>query len=301
LTVAALAALVGVAIPVAGATPNLPDDPRLAEQWYLRRIGAPEAWASARGAEAVAVAVLDSGAALRHPDLKRRIAEHLNVLEDDERPRDRAGHGTAVAGIIAAEHDNALGIAGVAPNARLLVIKVADDGDSAAPRALAQGLREAVERGARVVNLSVEARITPEVRDAVAHAIERDVVLVAAAGNSAETVDYFTDPFPKMIVVGSTDRDDRRAEFSNYGPRVDLAAPGVELLTLYRGGEYGYAAYTSFSAPQVAGAAALLRGLHPGWSAARVAERLCETADRTPGTGEDWRCGRLNLARAVGA
>jgi thermitase len=280
------------------ATPN---DPLLRDQWYLDKIGARAAFAVASRAKSVTVALLDSGINRRHPDLRGRVSRTADFFTDKGRAEDTDGHGTMTAGLIAARANNGVGIAGVAPNARVMEVKIAPDGGFAAESTFAEGLIYAANHGAKVISMSVGTFNSAAVRSAFNYAIGLDIVLVAAAGNSAASFDRFSGPYyPNVIAVGATDRNDNRASFSNYGSRVLLAAPGVDIESTSSSGLYHRSSGTSFSAPLVAGAAAILRGLHRDWSAGDVRRRLCDTADHTAGTGSTWVCGRLNVAAAVG-
>jgi serine protease len=314
----AIAALVAalLLLPVAAAA-----SPR-AEQWGLERIRAPEAWDVARGAETV-VAVLDTGVHLDHPDLAPRLLRDPDGqvvgldLVDGGQPHDGHGHGTLVAGVIAAAIDRGVGgagISGVAPEARLMPVRVLDDRGNGRISDVDRGIRWAVDRGADVVNLSLESStplpgdlIASGLDDAVRYAWDRGVVVVAAAGNSGTPFTDYRSSTP-VLLVGATDQADRRAGFSDGGRSDMVMAPGVDVVsTACRGpcgpdaeAGYGRASGTSFAAPHVAGAVAVLRSA--GLSPAAAVDALRSTAAPVSGgtlvqTGH----GRIDLAAAVGA
>jgi subtilisin family serine protease len=289
------------------------------EQWGLERIRAPEAWATTRGA-GIVVAVVDSGVQLDHPDLAPRLLRDATGavvgldLVDGGAPEDRNGHGTLVAGIVAAAADAGIdgpGVAGVAPDARILPVRALDDRGRGRVADIDRGIRWAVDQGAHVVNLSLELA-TPlpgdlagsGLDDAVRYAWERGAVVVAAAGNSGSPFTDFRSSTP-VLLVGATDRDDGRAPFSDGSRRDMVMAPGVDVITTActapcgpGSSRYGRATGTSFAAPHVAGAVALLRAA--GYDAAGAVARLRATAEPVRrgllvGTGH----GRIDVAAAL--
>jgi subtilisin family serine protease len=293
-----------------------------ADQWGLDRIRAPEAWQVDRGG-GVVVAVLDTGVHLTHPDLAPRLLRDRDGrvvgrdLVTGGDPHDEHGHGTLVAGIVAAAVDQGVGgpgIAGVAPEARLMPVRVLDHEGRGRISDVDAGIRWAVDHGADVVNLSLESA-APLPGDllgggldaAVHYAWERGVVVVAAAGNSGTPFTDFRSSTP-VLLVGATDRNDRRATFSDGGRSDMVMAPGVDVVSTAcdrpcrAGGGAGYARAdgTSFAAPHVAGAVAVLRasGRGPGEAVAR----LRSTAVPVPSGGlVTTGHGRIDLAAAVGA
>lgn len=300
------------------------EDPYRPQQWGLEQIGAPEAWRTVEGA-GIVIAVLDTGVDLDHPDLRDRFVRDgdgevvgKDFVDGDDVPQDENGHGTMVAGIAVATADNGEGIAGVAPAARLLPVRVLAADGSGRYADLDEGIRWAVDAGADVVNLSLErarepgavgstvgALTTPV--SAVQYAWDRGVVVVAAAGNSGNDATEYPEDSP-VLLVGASDREDRKAGFSNAGRSDAILAPGIEVVSTWcdpeEGGcaadrRYGVASGTSFAAPSVAGAAALLRSL--GLDHRATVERLRSTArDLGPeGPDPDTGVGRLDVAAAV--
>jgi subtilisin family serine protease len=312
------AAAVGLLSVVAlGGVAAADQDPYRPQQWNLERIGAPSVWSGASG-EGQVVAVVDSGVDLDHPDLADRLVRDddgralgRDVVEDDDVPQDPLGHGTMVAGIAVATADNGVGIAGVAPQARLLPVRVLDEDGRGTSRDVDEGIRWAVDHGATVVNLSLEsaasgdgdtllggATVAAPV-EAVQYAWDRGVVVVAAAGNSGSGFTDYPSSSP-VVLVGASDRDDERTSFSDSGRDDLLMAPGVDIVSTWcrEAGDdrcapdthsYGIADGTSFAAPHVAGALAVLRsaGLDPE----QAVQRLRATARDLDDRGRDDRTG----------
>lgn len=316
---AAVAALVITAVAALAA-----EDPYRPQQWGLDRIGAAEAWPTTDGS-GIVIAVLDTGVDLDHPDLRDRFVRDgdgevvgRDFVDGDDVPQDANGHGTMVAGIAVATADNGEGIAGVAPAARLLPVRVLAEDGSGRYADLDEGIRWAVDAGADVINLSLErardrgavgstvgALTTPV--SAVQYAWDRGVVVVAAAGNSGNDATDYPEDSP-VLLVGASDREDRKAGFSNAGRSDAMLAPGIEVVSTWcdpeEGGcaaerRYGVASGTSFAAPSVTGAVALLRSL--GLDHRESVDRLRSTArDLGPaGPDPDTGVGRLDVAAAV--
>jgi len=266
-----------------------PDDPLFAVtpgeayQWAPRRIQAEEAWDLARGAGAL-VAVVDTGVDMDHPDLADNIEAHLgwDFVNDDSDPSDDNGHGTHCAGTVAAVTDNATGIAGMAPEARILPVKVLDSGGGGSTSTLAEGINYAVAQGADVISMSVGgATGSTSLRLAVSNAAAAGVVLVAASGNEGAGTVLYPAAYAESLCIGATDAGDARTSYSNYGTALDLMAPGgtasQAIISTVRDG-YGVKYGTSMATPHVAGLAALLIGERPHLSPESVATLLSATA-----------------------
>lgn len=298
-------------------------------------IDAFSAWDSAQGLGAV-VAVIDSGVQVSHPDLAPNLwanpgesgaGREANGVDDDgnglvddlygwdfvadsdgvgnPEPGHGVGHGTHVAGIVAARSGNGVGVSGVAPRAALMSLDAYDSTTSSLPDyALADAIIYARDRGARIVNLSLVGGVSQVLSDAVA--ASPGMLFVAAAGNSAISVDAVPSypcalPFAQVVCVAATDSLDRLAAYSNYGvAQVDLAAPGSTILSTYPSGAYAYLTGTSMAAPHVAGAAALALSAQPGLSVAQLKGVLLSSVDPLPTLqGRVASGGRLNAARVV--
>lgn len=207
--------------------------------------------------EGVQIAVLDTGIDLEHPDLEDRILGGIDLVNRDNEPLDDNGHGSGVAGILAAS-ENGEGLVGIAPRARLWIVKMLRYDEQGSISDLVRGIEWAIDHGAEVINMSLGTdENNPALEDAVQEAHDRGILMVAAVGNTGEQVLYPA-AYPEVIAVASTDRQDRRAWFSNQGPEVELTAPGTDLLTTGSAGDYQIQNGTSFSVPYVTGTAALL-------------------------------------------
>jgi len=242
-------------------------------QWGLRLIGMPAAWQAISGTGPV-IAVLDSGADLTHPDLSGAFVPGYDLVNGDGDPTDDNGHGTAAAGVIAARADNAEGGAGVCPSCSIMPVKVlgADGGGSSA--IVAAGIVWATDHGARVISMSLGAPGRSQVlSDAVAYAVTKGVVLIAAAGNNGTTTLFYPAAEPGVVSVAATNSADVLYDWSNRGSWVNVAAPGCNVAPAI-GGSYENFCGTSSATPVVAGLAGLALELHPQASIAEVDSAL---------------------------
>lgn len=287
-----------------------PNDPLYSEQWALPQIGAPAAWERSTGAAGVRIAIVDTGVYAGHPELAGRVLPGRDFVHDDDDAADDHGHGTFIAGVIGAAGDDGIGVAGVCWSCEVLPVKVMDADGNGGSGAVAQGVRWAVDQGARVINMSVGGARNPAVlREAIAYAEQRGVLVVAAAGNEAldgNPVEYPAG-YSSVVAVAATTRSDQRAIFSNYGDQIDLAAPGVDITSTawIPDGAAGYTTGdgTSAATPFVAGVAGLLLSVDPGLGAAALRQLLASSADDLGAAGWDvyTGAGRVNAARAVAA
>ncbi|WP_255782534.1 type VII secretion-associated serine protease mycosin [Dactylosporangium sp. AC04546] len=257
----------------------------------------------------VTIAVIDSGVDSGHPQLRGAVEPGPDHLDGGLSRLDCVGHGTAVAGIIAARPMDGVAFRGLAPAATILALRVSElveleNGATAGRRGtaadLAAAIREAVERGARVINLSlVSYRDDPAVRAAVAFAVAHDVVLVAAAGNRYAEGNPVPYPaaYDGVIGVGAVDESGKRLPSSQAGDYVDLVAPGAGIVSTVPPAGLRAGDGTSFATPFVSATAALLLQYRPELTAREVAEQLRATADG--GWGEGYGAGRLNPLRAL--
>lgn len=289
----------------ATATPN---DPLFGQEWGLTRIQAPLAWNVAQGREDIVIAILDSGIAQDHPDLAAKIVANQNFSTSDTAD-DLYGHGTHLAGIAAAVTDNGAGIAGVGYRCSLMNIKVSRDDGKSLSSWVAQGIVWAADAGARVICMSFGSPTPSQtVEQAVEYAWNRGAVLVASAGNTGSSTLNYPAAYEPCIAVAATDQNDGKASWSGFGAWVDVAAPGVNILStlpnranFFQQQGYGTASGTSQATAFVAGLAGLVWSTSFGTSNAAVRARIEATCDRVAGTGSFWRSGRINAARAVGA
>ncbi|MEU3452475.1 type VII secretion-associated serine protease mycosin [Micromonospora sp. NPDC006766] len=315
--VAAVLATLPAAGPAAARTPSpacaAPPAPArpVAEQPWPQQRYAPDRLAPLATGAGVTVAVVDSGVDRRHPQLAGRVLTGTDFLDPGgDGTRDCAGHGTGVASIIAATPRPGVAFQGLAPDARILPVRVSEQqvvegresGRTVDAADFARAIRWAVDHGADVLNLSVVLYAdNPAVRLSIAYALHRDVVVVAAAGNLHDSGN--PRPYPAaydgVLGVGAIGADGTRAGFSQTGPYVDLVAPGSDVLLAAPEQGHRRAEGTSYAAPFVAATAALLRQYRPELTAAEVARRIVDSADPAPGGGGETGAGVLNPYRAV--
>ena len=323
----------------------VPSDPLASRQWYIDYSGFYSPWITLPALEPVPVAVIDSGVDLGHPELAGKILDAKSFVGGT--PQDSLGHGTFVAGLIAAGLDNGIGIAGLAPSAQLLIAKVVTRSRTVPVDAEAEAIRWAVDNGARVINMSLggirdpldpsEDTYSRLEADAVAYAVSNGVVVVAAVGNSdqAPTSPWkfasYPAALPHVLGVSALTEAGAVPKFSNRDAVYnDLAAPGVDILSILprpltarfpQCAEQGYSSCgsddfrsaqgTSFAAPQVSAAAAVLLSLRPTMRPEQVTKILESTAgdldgtsgctDCVPGRDAESGWGRLDVAAAVAA
>ena len=222
------------------------------------------------------IAIVDSGVDVRHPDLAGKVVGTYNAVTGGTDVHDVVGHGTGTASVAAAATGNGVGIAGAGRDSSLLAVKVADVTGRIFTDDLAAGIVWAVDNGADVVNLSLGGPTSDRLeKAAVAYAEAHDVLVVAAAGNEGTSAKQYPAALPGVLAVGATSSNGAvRAPFSSYGSWVDLAAPGRSIVVATPGGGYEVADGTSYSAPLVSGAAALLAAYRPGRTAAELQQAL---------------------------
>ncbi|MEB3197423.1 MAG: S8 family serine peptidase [Candidatus Sericytochromatia bacterium] len=277
------------------------NDPQLPKQWAIPTIRAEQAWPQAQ-ASGVTVAVLDTGVDQRHPDLQGQIVAGSDLVDGDRDPQDQQGHGTHVAGTIAARLNNGVGVAGVAPQAKILAIRVLDAQGSGAMSDIADGVLAAVDAGARVINLSLGGSSDGQtLRAAIERAQQAGVLVVAAAGNEGSESLSYPAAYPGVVSVGASTAKDTRASFSNFGRWVQIAAPGDRILSTQLGGGYVSLSGTSMASPHVAAVAAQVRALRPDWGLAQVRSTLLSTGQPVRGFEANPALRRLDAWAAVQA
>ncbi|MFF8775173.1 type VII secretion-associated serine protease mycosin [Kitasatospora sp. NPDC015120] len=265
--------------------------------WSLQRMVLDELWQGGTVTGAgVLVAVIDTGVDDQNPQLANKVLDGGSLLKDKEGKQvegggkdDRVGHGTKVAGIIAAARSERTGFVGIAPGATVLSIRQNDAEGNGDVHSLVAAVNSAVQQGAKVINISQDVRGAgdtrfvgyEELKAAIDNAENRGVVVVASSGNDGQKGDTYPAAFRTVLAVGASDRNNERTYFSQYGDFVDVAAPGVDMLsTVPRGGQCVDNG-TSFAAPYVSGLAALLVGAHPDWKPSQVRAWIEQTAQRT--------------------
>ncbi|GAW92426.1 S8 family serine peptidase, partial [Calderihabitans maritimus] len=282
-----------------------PDDPGYPDQWGLPKINTPQAWDITRGSTTVKVAVVDTGVDLNHPDLQANLVGGYNAINGGS-AQDDNGHGTHVAGIIAAVTNNGIGVAGVAPQVKIIPVKVLDANGSGYLSDVAEGIRWAADNGADVINLSLGASVdTYTMREAINYAYNKGVVIVAAAGNDYRGTVNYPAANDHVIGVSATDSEDFLAYFSNIGPQVDVAAPGLNILSTYwyqSSSTYAFLDGTSMATPFVAGLAALIRSQNDSLTPDQVEGKIKAAAVDlgAPGKDDVYGYGRIDAYRALG-
>jgi len=280
----------------------LPNDPNWTCQWGPRKIEADWAWNATLGNSSILVAVVDSGIDYTHPDLAANyVGLGYDWAYNDSDPMDDNNHGTRVAGIIAAEINNGIGIAGLA-QVKVMAEKIWDKEGISYLDWLANGIKHATNQGAQIISMSWSVEYNYSLLyDAVKYAYEKNVLLVAAAGNEENDTKRYPAAYDEVIAVTATDRDDNPAWFSNFGDWVELAAPGVDIYSTIRGPSYDYWSGTSFACPHVSGLAALVWSEFPNATRDWIRTRLRETADDLGNPGFDiyYGYGRINARKAI--
>ncbi|MCY3833045.1 MAG: S8 family peptidase [Chloroflexi bacterium] len=238
-----------------------PNDPDYDRQWALQHIEAEQAWDQMGELRDITVAVIDTGVCMSHEDLVERVLDNgYDFVDNDDDPEDVFGHGCSVAGIIAANIDNGIGIAGFAPNSSILPVRVLGPSGSGSMADVAAGIVYAADEGADIVNLSLGSMVGSQVtEDAVNHAVAKGVTVIASAGNSGGALPGFPARYENVVAVGAIDPDGSRSSFSNKG--ADIWAPGRDIHTIHLDNGYKALNGTSFSAPYVAAMAAVLEGM----------------------------------------
>ena len=286
-----------------------PNDPGYVQgnQWALEKLGADVAWEFSSG-ETITVAVIDSGIDPNHPDLAGRTVPGYNFIDKNTDTTDLCGHGTHVSGIIAAETDNATGMAGVAPQAVIMPIKVIGENCYGNYSRLMQGILYAVDQGVRIISITSGGGFEHTgLHDAIIYARSKGVLVVVAAGNRGSALPFYPGSFDEAFTIAGTDNADNQYTMTNYGQQIDLSAPAVAIYSTYwdkdAGSTYALMTGTSMAAPHVAGVAALILAIDPKLSLEALETALINSATDLGDAGKDqifgW--GRVTAWRAVAA
>ncbi|MGI5467789.1 type VII secretion-associated serine protease mycosin [Streptomyces sp. CA-132043] len=308
------------AFTLALATPPAYADGIRTQEWALDALHVDDAWRTTKG-DGITVAVLDTGVDATHPDLKGQVLPGKDLIGFGAARGDKtwADHGTAMSGIIAGHghgHDNADGVLGIAPEAKILPVRVIlEDADPQRKKArtersnaLADGIRWAADHGADVINLSLgddsdSAHPEPREDAAVQYALAKGIPVVASAGNGGEHGDHVSYPaaYPGVIAVTAVDRYGSRASFSTRRWYATVSAPGVDVVIANPDRKYYEGWGTSAASAYVSGAVALVRAAHPTLKPDRIKQLLTETAGDTPANGrnDDLGAGLVDPAAAI--
>ncbi len=325
---------------VIGTYSEVPNDPRFDEQWAMQNTGqtggtsgadmnASAAWDINAGQSSVWVAVIDSGTNYNHEDLVANMWKNTaeiegngidddgngflddyhgwNFVDNNSNPLTSGGHGTLVAGCIGAAGNNAIGIAGLAGgngiDSGVLMMPLAVGASGPNGSVVDDAIIYAADNGARVITMSLSISFSNAVVDAVEYATEvKGCLVLCAAGNNGSSV-RFPANIERVMAIGATDHDDDHAGFTNPGPEVEVAAPGVDVLTTSLSGGYQTTSGTSFAAPYTAALAALIWSEAPCLTNAEVRQLIIDTADdvHTPGFDNRTGWGRINAGNALAA
>ena len=286
---------------------SVPNDPFISAQYSLyssssQGIDAIGGWDVQTGENSIIIAVIDTGVDYRHEDLAGKVIKGYDFVNEDFDPIDDNGHGTHVAGIAGAITNNERGVAGVCQNCSILAIKVITADGSGANSWIANGIANAVNLGARVINLSLGGLDNSNtIRMAVEQAYQQGVVVIAASGNDGNGVPLYPAVLPEVIAVGATNRYGERASFSSYGNHLALVAPGEAIYSTVAGNSYDAWNGTSMASPHVAGLVGLMLSRNPSMTNVQVRDVLIGTAQDlgTPGRDPYFGYGRINVLAAL--
>ena len=276
-----------------------PNDPYYPNGWHLTKIGAPTAWNNSQGSN-LTIAILDSGVDSSHPDLSSRIVPGWNFYDNNSNTTDVYGHGTKVAGVAAATSNNAIGVAGIAGQAKIMPIRVTNTSGTGYYSMMASGLTYAADRGIRIANMSfLGVTNSSSILSAAQYMKNKNGLVTAGTGNTGALGNYTATT--SIISVGATDANDSRASWSSYGNYIDIAAPGAGIWTTTRGGGYGSVSGTSYSGPLTAGVIALMMGANPNMKNTDIEKLLFSTTKDlgTSGWDSHYGFGRVDAAAAV--
>jgi len=283
-----------------------PNDPLFGSQWALQKIEGPKAWEVTTGSPDVIVAVIDTGIDSIHPDLRAegKVLPGYNVLQPDRKPMDDNGHGTAMAGVIAAGTNDDTGMAGVCWTCTLMPVKVLNAWGEGTYSDVIEGIGYAVDHGARVLNLGFGGYAYSQLlRDAIDYAHAAGAVLVAAGGNEATSDPIYPAAFPDVIGVSATDSSARIWAESNSGYYIRLSAPGVDVLTAALAEGYSTSTGTSLAAAHVSGLGALVLSKNSNLAPTQIEQILYHSSDDLGEKGKDriYGYGRVNAAKSLEA
>lgn len=285
----------------------LSGSPMVKRQYHLAQIDAFRAWSLTKGNPLIKVAIIDQGIAYQTTELARQITEPYDVFGQSYSETQKRDHGTHTSGIIAADNRNGIGITGVAPGIKLMPINAWDTKMKRTEESTAKAIRYAADHGARVLNMSLGSNgfaadqngDSKIIYDAIKYAYKKGVVLVAASGNHNLDVPDYPARYPEVIAVGAVDENDGLLDISNKGN--DLVAPGADIFSTGKNGDYVNLTGTSMSSPMVAGAAALILSKNPELTPKEVLDILCKSSDNigAPGPDNTYGYGRLNVYKAL--
>lgn len=283
-------------------TAYTPNDTYYSNQYAPAKIKADLAWDLTEGTSSAIVAIIDTGIMSSHSDLTGRVIGAVDFTSSPNGTNDINGHGTHVAGIVAANTNNSTGVAGIASKVSLLNVKSLDDGGSGHFTEVANGIEWAADNDAHVISMSLGGdydTCNSLIEDSIDYAWSENVLIVAAGGNWASNDIHMPAICNHVISVAATDSADALASFSNYHSSMTLAAPGVDIYSTLNSGSYGNKSGTSMATPMVAGVAALVKSANSYLNNQEMYDILTSTADPITGTGTNWQYGRVDAQKAL--
>jgi thermitase len=276
-------------------------DELLEKLWGMTKIEAAAAWAVTKGGGDVKVAVVDTGIDYNHPDFGNRVEKGRDFINNDDDAMDDHYHGTHCAGTIGAGMGNG-GVVGVAPDVKMVAVKVLSKSGSGSYEGVANGIIYAADSGSQIISMSLGGPAGSKViEDAVNYAKGKGALVVAAMGNDNSERPGYPASLPGVMAVGATTSADVRSSFSTYGKHISVGAPGSDILSTLMGGGYKSISGTSMATPHVAGLAALVKATFPNADAAEIRSRIEKSADDLgePGFDKYFGHGRINAAKAL--
>jgi len=283
----------------------VPNDTEYPTQWGLPKIGAPTGWDVTKGSADVTVAVLDTGVNSSHPDLVNKVVTGYNTVDNNEDLTDLNGHGTLMMGIAGAQTGNALGVAGVGINTKIMMLRISNNANGWAYWSdMAEAIVWATDHGAKVLSISFGGSApSSTLQSAIDYAYGKGVFIAASAGNSNSSTPSYPAASNHVVSVGATDQNDQKASFSNYGPTVDVASPGVGIKSTNMSGSYSSVSGTSPACPFVAGLASLVLAQNPTFTPDQIESVIEHNTDDLGTAGRDDIFGwaRINASKALSA
>jgi subtilisin family serine protease len=301
---------------------GVPNDSSYSSQWALSKIEAEDAWGVRTRDKDIIVAVLDTGVDLNHPDLSGRLVPGYDFVNNDSDPSDDYGHGTHCAGIIAAQANNSIGIAGLSWKSKIMPVKVLSAAGSGSVEGVASGIIYAADKGARVISLSLGSYgYSSTENEAVNYAYDKGCLVIGAAGNDSVSQAHYPAAYEKALAVSATNENDKITWYSNFGSYIEVSAPGGEMSYLHDPGgiystmptypvtmnsygysrNYDYLQGTSMACPYVAGLAAFILSRNPNLSNERIRTIIRESAKDLGASGFDhlYGYGRIDAFQGV--
>ncbi|WP_257298581.1 S8 family serine peptidase [Haloarchaeobius sp. FL176] len=280
-----------------------PNDPKFAQQYAPQQVRAPSAWDTTFGSEGVTVAIVDTGVDYTHPDLQSRFGSNKgsDFAGGDGDPIAPSGenHGTHVAGIASATTDNGTGVAGMS-DSTLLACR-ALGGGSGSTADIADAVEYATDQGADIINMSLGGGgYTNTMKNAVSYAVNNGTLPICAAGNDGSSSVSYPAAYDECVAVSAVDSNENLANFSQYGPNLDVAAPGVDVLSTWNDSPYNKISGTSMACPAASGVAALGKAVEPGLNATQLRSKLKNTAVDIGLSEQEQGAGRVDALNIVG-